>query len=77
MLSSTQPAMQPVFQPVIQPFIQSAYADKSFTFNDNQNNDCEQFGIGVNSPNCSNTITEYAGIDLWLARSTNGCIEPV
>ena len=42
--------------------IQSAYAEKSITFNGIVENNCEQFGSGVNNENCDNTVTQ--AIDL-------------
>ena len=59
------PTSQPIIQPAeMQPAsqfqlpalpaligIQSAYADTSFTFNDNFVNDCQQSGAGVNNQN--------------------------
>ena len=58
---------QPVFQfqlPSLPPLIgiQSAYADKSITFNDNLVNDCEESGDGVNNEDCD--ITPIQAIDL-------------
>ena len=61
-LAEMQPASQfqlPALPPLIG--IQQAYADTSFTFNDNLVNDCEQFGAGVDNENC--TISVVAQID--------------
>ena len=50
--------MQPVSQPLIGPLFQSAYADSSFTFNDNQNNDCPDI---LFPGECSNFISRSIG----------------
>ena len=61
-LAEMQPASQfqlPALPALIG--IQQAYADTSFTFNDNLVNDCEQFGAGVDNENC--TISVVSQID--------------
>ena len=57
-LAEMQPASQfqlPALPALIG--IQQAYADTSFTFNDNFVNDCEQFGAGVNNEDCDISVT--------------------
>ena len=69
-LAEMQPASQfqlPALPALIG--IQSAYADTSFTFNDNLVNDCEQFGAGVDNENCD-YICGCADRP-WDTRSTN------